>query len=106
MGRVEEVAGLGKEMKFRKRPIEVEAVRFSPTAEGIAILRSFCGDALGRVLQWPDMPAEAEICTLEDGARAVVKHIATDGDWIVKGVRGEFYPCKSDIFEQTYEELP
>ena len=52
------------------------------------------------------MPAEAEICTLEDGARAVVKHIATDGDWIVKGVRGEFYPCKSDIFEQTYEELP
>lgn len=90
-------------MRFRKKPVEVEAVRFCSTADGINDLRSFCGDSLGRVLQWPDMPAEAEICTLEDGTRAVVKHIATEGDWVIKGVKGEFYPCKPDIFEVTYE---
>ena len=28
------------------------------------------------------------------------------GDWIIKGIRGEFYPCKPDIFEQTYEPVP
>lgn len=91
-------------MRFRKKPVVVEAVRFFSTPEGIESLRVFCGDSLGRVLQWPDMLAEAEICTLEDGSRAVVKHIATEGDWVIKGVAGEFYPCKSDIFEQTYEE--
>jgi hypothetical protein len=31
--------------------------------------------------------------------------IASVGDWIIKGVKGEFYPCKPDIFENTYEEV-
>jgi hypothetical protein len=31
---------------------------------------------------------------------------ASPGDWIIKGVKGEFYPCKPDIFEATYEPLP
>jgi len=31
--------------------------------------------------------------------------MATSGDWIIKGVKGEFYPCKPDIFEQTYEAV-
>lgn len=90
-------------MKFRKRPVEIEAVRFFATKESIEELRSFCGDALGRVLQWPDSPAEAEICTLEDGTNINVIHVATEGDWIIRGVKGEFYPCKPDVFEQTYE---
>jgi len=30
---------------------------------------------------------------------------ASDGDWIIKGIKGEFYPCKPDIFEQTYEKV-
>ena len=37
--------------------------------------------------------------TLEGG------HIVCPGDWIIKGVKGEFYPCKPDIFEATYEEV-
>lgn len=92
-------------MRFRKRPVEVEAVKFSATDEGIKELRSFCGDSLGRILQWPDMPAEAEICTLEDGTNMRVKHIATEGDWIIRGVRGELYPCRNDIFMETYEAV-
>jgi hypothetical protein len=49
----------------------------------------------------------AEITTLEDGNpdSPQVKHIATEGDYIIKGVKGEFYPCKPDIFELTYEEV-
>ena len=30
---------------------------------------------------------------------------ARNGDWVIRGVKGEFYPCKSDIFEQTYDEV-
>lgn len=92
-------------MRFRKRPVEVEAIRFSSTADGIERLKAFCGDSLGRVLQWQDMPAEAEICTLEDGSNMRVKHVATEGDWIIRGVKGEFYPCRNDIFEATYEAV-
>jgi hypothetical protein len=33
------------------------------------------------------------------------QHIATEGDYIIKGVKGEFYPCKPDIFETTYEKV-
>lgn len=42
----------------------------------------------------------AEIETLE----GVMK--ASEGDWIIRGVRGEYYPCKDDIFKETYEEVP
>ena len=40
-----------------------------------------------------------QIDTLEEIMTAIV------GDWIIKGIKGEFYPCKPDIFEQTYEEV-
>lgn len=43
------------------------------------------------------------IPTLEDGVDGRAKHVASIGDYIIKGVKGEFYPCKPDIFEMTYE---
>jgi len=93
-------------MRFRKIPVEVEAVRFDATEEGIDILKRFCGAALGRVIRSdPESAAEAEICTLEDGLRMVVRHVATEGDWVIKGEAGDFYPCKPDIFEKTYEQV-
>jgi len=45
-----------------------------------------------------------KIDTLEDGNDGQVKHMASIGDFIIKGVKGEFYPCKPDIFELTYTE--
>jgi hypothetical protein len=93
-------------MRFRKKPVEVEAVRFLATPEGISDLKEFCGTALGRVLrESPSSPAEAEICTLEDGSRLTVRHVATEGDWVIRGVVGEFYPIKPDIFEASYEAV-
>ena len=45
-----------------------------------------------------DCPGEVYIMTLEGN------HKVTPGDYIIKGVNGEFYPCKPDIFEKTYEK--
>ena len=49
--------------------------------------------------------AEAHILTLEDGIDSSAKHIATEGDWIIKGVKGELSTCKPDIFATTYEKV-
>ncbi len=93
-------------MKFRKKPVVIDAIKFEYTEEGIAKLKEFCGTALKKYSKERriDAKAEAEICTLEDGD-GKAKHIATEGDWIIKGVNGEFYPCKPDIFKKTYEKI-
>jgi len=92
-------------MKFRKKPVVIEAVRFDYTEEGIAKVKAFCGNTIGNIrkARHPTALGEAEIGTLEDGIHLTVQHIATEGDWIIKGVQGEFYACKPDIFEATYE---
>lgn len=41
--------------------------------------------------------------TLEDGPNGEAKHVADVGDWIIRGIKGELYPCKPDIFEASYE---
>lgn len=87
-------------MKFRKRPVVIEAVQF--TIPGGLEAAYWCGGELRRqekpsdhtdVAYWIDIP------TLEGIMRA------DEGDWIIKGVKGEFYPCKPDIFEATYEAV-
>lgn len=92
---------------FRKMPVVIEAVEFVYTDSGMKTLRRFCGPALGKSMKarHPDAKAEIEIGTLEDGKLFTVKHIATEGDWIIKGVQGEFYACKPDIFMATYESV-
>jgi hypothetical protein len=94
-------------MKFRKKPVVIEALQFEYTAEGVIKLQNFCGSAVGKIgkARHPAAKAEAEIGTLEDGEYLIVKHIATEGDWIIKGVQGEFYACKPDIFQMTYEPI-
>ena len=83
--------------KFRKKPVVIEAVRLMEPAipDDIAYWCDgrVCG--VGAV----DQKVWIEINTLEGIMRA------NYGDWIIKGVKGEFYPCKPDIFEQTYEAM-
>lgn len=81
-------------MKFRKKPVVIEAVQFRngkiPHELDDAIIAGlirFCED--GTLL----------IDTLEGVM------IGRSGDWIIKGVNGEYYPCKPDIFEKTYEPV-
>ena len=93
-------------MKFRKRPVVIDAVKFVYSTKGIEELKAFCGECLGstRKDRHPGAVGEAHIITLEDGGDQV-QHFATEGDWVIKGVHGEFYPCKPDIFEKTYERV-
>jgi hypothetical protein len=80
-------------MKYRKKPVVIEAVQFK--GRNSADIHEFCGD---KVLE-PVGEEYLEIVTLEGNMRA------TPGDFIIKGVNGEFYPCKPDIFEKTYEPV-
>jgi len=83
----------GKTMKFRKKPVVIEALRYDGP-ESHNLVRLFVGNA--RPLhQLGD--GKLGIETLEDVMEV------TPGDWIIKGVKGEFYPCKPDIFAATYE---
>ena len=79
-------------MRFRKKPIVIEAVQLRP--ESVHDCASFCG---GHIKSHP--LTGIVIQTLEGDM------LASNGDWIIKGVKGEFYPCKPDIFEQTYEPV-
>lgn len=92
-------------MKFRKKPVVIEAMRI-PSPEDL--------QAWGQLAGW---------LTIYDGEQVVEVHgpengvgvdglaiktlegtmIGNIGDWIIRGVNGEFYPCKHDIFEKTYE---
>lgn len=80
--------------KARKKPVEITAVEFRTFREIDAIL-AWIGDDKRA---WYD-GTHIVIKTLEGFMRADL------GDWIIKGVKGEFYPCKPDIFEQTYDLL-
>ena len=88
--------------KYRKKPVVIEAMRFEyPPTEA---LKFWCpAMANVRKNRHPGALGEADITTLEDGKDGRAKHVATEGDWIIKGVAGEFYPCKPDIFAATYE---
>lgn len=90
---------------YTKIPVQVEAIEFVYNEEGFRALKEFCGASLGdvRKARHPGAKGEAEIKTLEDGKELKVKHIATEGDFIVKGIAGEFWAVKPEIFKQTYK---
>ena len=98
--------------KCRKKPVVIEAMRWDGTAAGATPIIDWIlstGDRSARYHEpQPEttlrgtvvreaVPALIVIDTLEGAMRA------TAGDWIIRGVQGEFYPCKPDIFEATYE---
>ncbi len=86
-------------MKYRKKPVEIEAIKWNGnnTDEIIA----FCGeDNVGfAIIKEPNGSKyySCQIATLEGVM------VANIDDYIIKGVQGEVYPCKPDIFEATYE---
>ena len=100
--------------KYRKKPVEITAVLcFS----GTPVERQLLMDALrtmgARTTQAGGGQPVGAVwwrCLL-DGTWVCVIHtlegemIARPGDWIIRGVQGEFYPCKPDIFEQTYDTV-
>ena len=86
--------------KFRKKPVVIDAVQFH-VAMGVP---PFYYD--GNPVQFHKDCGSDGACSL-DGKHFIQTlegpFVVTDGDWIIKSVKGEFYPCKPDIFEATYE---
>lgn len=111
-------------MKFKKKPVVIEATQWFANGDHpkdeCQVLKMMEGDCVGnffltegkvvRYFRRPDINGmdSCKICgnimhfhgwidTMEGG------HIVCPGDWIITGVKGEYYPCKPDIFEATYE---
>lgn len=88
-------------MKVRKIPVEVEAVQW--TGLNLEEIKQFVGDSLfydvytvaNDKTHYPYLVLQIE--TLEGDM------LVSENDFIIKGVNGEFYPCKPDIFKKTYE---
>ena len=79
-------------MKFRKKPVIIEAIQYDGSKENIANILKL-GNS---IMLYSD---HLVIKTLEGN------HRADKGDWVIKGVKGELYPCKPDIFNLTYEPV-
>lgn len=83
-------------MKYRKKPVVIEAIQWN----GINLeeLKFFMKEKINGA-SISEENFEFTIPTLEGDMKASL------GDYIIKGVNGEFYPCKPDIFQKTYEEV-
>lgn len=82
-------------MKYRKKPVVIEAVQFDGNVE--SILPLFDGTALPTSIDQDLIDPTLHIQTLEGTMQCRV------GDWLIRGIKGELYPCKPDIFAATYE---
>ena len=89
----------GEAMKFRKKPVVIEAMQWDGTP----------GSALS-IMRWANRGPPQAQANVFGGACLCVHTLEGDltispKDWVIKGVKGEFYPCKLDIFEATYEPV-
>jgi hypothetical protein len=82
--------------KYTKKPVTIEAIQFADDTDTISNIHGFMGAEKTCVSYEDPTTPYLKIPTLEGVMKANV------GDWIIKGVKGEFYPCKPDIFEATY----
>lgn len=77
-------------LKYQKKPVVIDAINY--TGENVNDIARVFPD-----MSYSNLGGVFQIVTLEGN------HIATRGDWIIKGIKGEYYPCKPDIFAATYE---
>lgn len=80
---------------YRKRPVTIEAIQRTGLNDTEIVTWAYGGWDKSKM--WQHADGSLIIPTLEGDHKALV------GDWIIKGVQGEFYPCKPDIFAMTYE---
>lgn len=89
-----------KAMKYRKKPVVIDAVLWDETKETLETLHKLGMNYTSYKSHVSDnFVRSMHIETLKGSM------LANKGDYIIKGVKGEFYPCKPDIFEATYEKV-
>ena len=100
--------------KFRKKPVVIEAIQLTENniKKCYEIVNKTKVNLSLHITQekWDEykrmvIDKGLNIPTLEDGKDKRAKHVASIGDYIIKGIKGEFYPCKPDIFQKTYEKV-
>lgn len=97
-------------MKYKKKPVIIEAVQWKDGE--ISEVTDWIREGLNKLMPMPNQKPEPKqigaimqmgdyihIATLEG------EMFASDGDYIIRGVKGELYPCKPDIFKMTYEKI-
>lgn len=84
--------------KYVKKPVIIEAMVFEDSIDCLAELSDFMDNQNVRV-NYSGAKPKLLIETLEGIMQA------NEGDYVIKGISGEFYPCKPDIFHKTYEEV-
>ena len=97
--------------RFRKKPVVIEAMQFRMNADGRGTNASDISLWLGPGhLYYPNGIPSGPLHDRDRDKRPTLviatregDHVALPGDWIIKGVQGEFYPCKPDIFAATHE---
>lgn len=100
-------------MKYRKKPVVIEAIQW--TGENVEEIKSFAGTSA--VISYYFLPTKFSIKFEVSSTPVKGSYIgltihtlegdmqASFGDYIIQGINGEFYPCKPDIFEKTYERV-
>ena len=85
-------------MRYRKKPVEIDAILVSDVLDGAVVLPLWLSQAIssGHVAVRTGK-RELKILTPEGNM------VANERDWILRGIKGELYPCKPDIFAATYE---
>ena len=83
--------------KYRKKPVEIEAIQW--VSDNIEQVYEMLGVGDNLIINTDEDEVKHFINTLEG------KMEMSWGDYIIKGIKGEFYPCKPDIFELTYEKI-
>lgn len=89
--------------KYRKKPVIVEAIQWDGT--NFDQIMNFMRETHGTKLNYENAEASAlKTGKLYINTKEGVMEASTN-DWVIKGVAGEFYPCKPDIFDVTYEDV-
>lgn len=85
--------------KFRKKPVVIEAVLWTGEFYDVDAMPAWLVEACDDRIVYDGELQSKTISTLEGPMKA------SAGDWIIRGIKGELYPCKPDIFEATYERV-
>ena len=98
--------GSRKCKKFRKKPVVIEAVQYTGSASPTIFIYGLINkidieteEQANEIISECERNGGINISTLEDIM------LVSKGDWVIKGVKGEYYPCKPDIFEATYKQI-
>lgn len=90
--------------QYKKKPVAVSALQWN--GRNLGELKDFVGESL----TYEFLDTAWEVGKAKPFVLIYIKTLEGDmlvseGDYVIKGIKGEFYPCKPDIFEQTYEEV-